>query len=198
MPCCSCSDFQDSPNQKSDNQKKNRTLALHSSKQIGIKSNEAIEYLKNNLSFNNQLFFLVDMKIPSNKYRFFVYSSMQHKVLLKGLVAHGSGSNTAIEDSLCFSNVEQSYCSSLGKYSIGNSYDGQFGKAYKLYGLDKTNSHAFERNIVLHRYYKVPYNEQEDEICNSLGCPMVSPTFFNQLEPFIDKSDKPILLYIYY
>lgn len=61
-------------------------------------------------------------------------------------------------------------CTSLGKYKIGGAYQGQFGLAYKLYGLDSTNSNAYQRNVVLHAYDRVPDNEVYKEICQSSGC----------------------------
>ena len=120
------------------------------------------------------------------------------KVVSKALVAHGSGSETDYVDSLKFSNVPNSYCTSLGKYKIGASYIGSFGKSYKLHGLEATNNKAFERFVVLHRYSCVPDAEQSYPICNSLGCPMVSENYFLQLDKFILKSNKPILMEIYY
>jgi hypothetical protein len=36
-----------------------------------------------------------------------------------------------------------------------------------------------------------------DEICQSDGCPTVSPNFLKELKPIIDKSSKPVLLWIF-
>jgi hypothetical protein len=148
--------------------------------------------------YNSNVVFLLDMKIESGKNRFFVYDLKHNKILHKGLVGHGSGSETGIAGKLQFSNTKDSNCSSLGRYAIGNSYFGTFGKAYKLYGLDKTNSNAFDRNIVLHKYADVPFEEQINPICNSLGCPMVNEKFFGVIEKTIDSSKKKIILVIYY
>lgn len=148
--------------------------------------------------YNDKIAFFIDMKIPSGKNRFFVYNLKSNKIIDQGLVAHGSGSETGIEGQLKFSNVSKSLSTSLGKYATGISYNGQFGKAYKLHGLDKTNSNAFVRNIVLHKYSKVPYDEQTESICNSYGCPMVNEKFFKRIEELIDHSDKSIILDIYY
>ncbi len=148
--------------------------------------------------YNNEIAFLIDMKIKSGENRFFVYNLKENKIVDEGLVAHGSGSETGIENQLKFSNIPNSNTTSLGKYSIGNNYYGKFGKAYKLNGLDKTNDKAFERFIVLHYYDKVPYEKQLEPICNSLGCPMVNEKFFNRLEKILDTSEKKILLSIYY
>ncbi len=66
-------------------------------------------------------------------------------------------------------------CSSLGKYKIGEKYRGQYGKSYKLYGLENTNSNAYKRAIVLHGFSCVPDEEiYPGVVCNSLGCAMVS------------------------
>ena len=152
-----------------------------------------------NRGYNKKIAFLVDMKIKSGKNRFFVYDLENQKIIDQGLVAHGSGSETGIKgDILQFSNVPNSNCSSLGRYSVEKSYNGVFGKAFKLSGLDETNSNAMKRAIVLHRYKEVPDDEKEYYIINSHGCPMVSEIFFKRLEKVIENSDSKIMLYMYY
>ena len=141
--------------------------------------------------------FLIDMSQPSGRYRFFVYDFSKDSIVEKGLVAHGS-CNTSYLEAAQFSNTPESGCSSLGKYKVSYSYKGQFGKAYKLKGLDATNSNAFKRFVVLHAYDCVPDEEVYPQpICNSLGCPMVSYDFLAKLSGYIDRSTKPILLWIY-
>jgi hypothetical protein len=80
---------------------------------------------------------------------------------------------------------------------VGNSYTGRFGLAFKLHGLDKTNNNAFARFVVLHSHSCVPETEVNDEICQSNGCPTVSPGFLQQLNSIIKTSKKPVLLWIY-
>jgi L,D-transpeptidase catalytic domain len=155
-------------------------------------------FIAKNSEYNCEIAFFIDMRIKSGENRFFVYNLKENKIADEGLVAHGSGSETGIENQLKFGNVPNSNTTSLGKYTIGHHYVGKFGKAYKLYGLDKTNSKAFDRFIVLHYYDKVPYEQQLEPICNSLGCPMVNEKFFNRLEKILDASEKKILLSIYY
>ncbi len=161
------------------------------------KAEEIKTFLKKNPNYNKDVFFLIDMRIPSHKYRFFVYDAKKNQITDSGLVAHGSGSETAT-DELQFSNTDGSLMTSLGKYYIGKSYNGTFGKAYKMYGLDKTNSNAFLRNIVLHSYDKMPYEEQISPIVLSWGCPMVNKKFYLRIQSILDKSDKNVLMYIYY
>ena len=154
--------------------------------------------LKNRAGYNDKIVFLVDMKIKSGYNRFFVYDIANNKILDKGLVANGSGSETAVKGDLKFSNEPNSKCTSLGRYSVGKSYKGMFGKAYKLSGLDETNSNASKRAVVLHSYSAVPNDEQDYYISNSQGCPMVSEVFFKRLEKIIDGSKSNIILHIFY
>lgn len=154
--------------------------------------------INSNSKYNKRIAFFIDMKIPSGKNRFFVYDLKLNKIIDKGLVAHGSGSETKIQGKLKFSNIQNSLSTSLGRYSIGNHYNGKFGKAYKLQGLDNTNSNAFTRNIVFHYYFDVPYKEQDNYICNSYGCPMVNKKYFERIAKIIDHSKSNIVMNIYY
>jgi hypothetical protein len=153
-------------------------------------------YAKQN-HFNSRYYFMVDMKIESGKKRFFVYNLEKDSVELAGLVTHGGGkTNTS---AIQFSNTPNSLCTSVGKYKIGNSYTGKFGLAFKLYGLDNTNSNAYNRFVVLHSHACVPNEEVAPlNICESWGCPTVAPAFLTKLKKYIDQSDQPILLNIYY
>lgn len=149
--------------------------------------------------YNKKIAFLVDMKIKSGKNRFFVYDLETNQILDQGLVAHGSGSETGIKgDILQFSNVPNSNCTSLGRYTVEKSYTGVFGKAFRLNGLDETNNNALKRAIVLHHYKEVPSEEQGYYIINSHGCPMVNEAFFKRLEKIIDSSNSKIMMYVYY
>jgi len=146
--------------------------------------------------YNARYCFLVDMKISSGSNRFFVYDIQKDSVLQSGLVAHGYGNSTG--NKITFSNVPGSNSSSIGKYKIGGSYNGRFGLAYKLHGLDKTNSNAFDRFVVLHAHECVPETETAPEtICMSQGCPTVAPSFLKKLATYLDHSDKPVLLWIF-
>lgn len=173
---------------------KNRSEVLLRIKQKALL---ARGYIKDN-GFNAGYCFLLDMRIPSGKRRFFVYNLEKDSVEMGGLVTHGSGSENGTGE-LFFSNTPNSNCTSLGKYKIGKSYLGNFGLAYKLYGLDNSNSKAFERFVVLHAYGCVPDDEVSPfSICLSLGCPTVSPAFFARLKTYMDRSTGPVLLWIYY
>ncbi len=181
-----------------ENSSKISILNDSSKEKLDVQVSQIRKVIQANPKYNNEIAFLIDMKIPSGKNRFFVYDLKKDTIIDQGLVAHGSGSETGIQGKLKFSNTNNSLATSLGKYYIGNSYIGRFGKAYKLYGLDKTNSNAFDRAIVLHKYFDVPYEEQTNYICNSYGCPMVNEKYFKRIENRIDNSKNNILLAIYY
>jgi hypothetical protein len=151
---------------------------------------------KNNCS--QDYIFVVDMRIPCYKKRFFVYNALKDSLITTALVAHGIGSET-FKGNLVFSNVPNSKCSSLGKYKIAESYKGMWGFSYRLRGLDSTNNKALERAVVLHSYYSIPDEETStNPVAFSYGCPMVSPKVLEKLKGYISKTKKPILLSIIY
>lgn len=161
------------------------------------KALEAKDYAMEN-HFNEQRCFLIDMRIESGLKRFFVFNLEKDSIEASGLVTHGTGSSNGTEE-LSFSNVPNSNATSIGRYRVGKPYYGNFGLAYKLYGLDKTNNKAFDRFVVLHSHACVPVNEVSPApICESWGCPTVAPAFLKILQKDIDHSPKPILLWIYY
>jgi hypothetical protein len=159
------------------------------------KAKEAKNFVQQN-NYNESICFLVDMSIPSGQNRFFVYGLKKDTLQNSGLVTHGRCNEYWLQGRK-YGNKVGCGCTSLGKYKIGYSYNGKFGLAFKLYGLEKTNDKAFARFVVLHAHDCVPETEVKDEICQSDGCPTVAPGFLQQLKPVINKSKKPILLWIY-
>lgn len=157
---------------------------------------KAIEYAARN-KLSTQYCFLVDMSLPSGRNRFFVYDLKENSIVYSGLVSHGSCNETFLARPR-FSNQTKSGCSSIGKYQVGQFYTGKYGKSYRLTGLDNTNSNAYNRAVVIHGYDCVPDKEIYPRVlCNSLGCVMVSYKFFDKLSHLINKSEKPILLWVY-
>ncbi len=148
--------------------------------------------------YNQDLAVFINFRLHSGKYRYFLYDLKNNKILQKAIVAHGDGSVIKNSSVLRFSNTDGSHQSSLGKYEIKESYTGKFGKAYRLDGLDESNSNARSRAIVLHSYHSVPDRESAQPACLSFGCPMLSKKAFNQTAKYIDRSPKTILLYAFY
>ncbi|MES2646624.1 MAG: murein L,D-transpeptidase catalytic domain family protein [Bacteroidota bacterium] len=145
---------------------------------------------------NETLVLIAHLGIHSGLPRMVLLNLNGKQVLDSGLVAHGYG-EVNFSKTVVFSNQPNSYCSSKGIYKIGAKYKGSFGWSYKLHGLEKTNSKAFERFIVLHPYECVPLtNIFPAYCCNSQGCPMVNPLFMKRLEKRIDGAKKPVMLWV--
>lgn len=147
--------------------------------------------------YSTKYSFLIDMSLPGGKKRFYVYDLENGSLAYSGLVAHGSCNEGYISHPR-FSNASESGCSSLGKYKVGGFYHGKYGASFKLYGLERSNSNAYQRGVVIHAHECVPDDEiYPRAMCNSFGCPMVSFNFFARLSSIINSSDKPIVLWIY-
>ena len=178
-----------------DDQPARHELIDHSFKKLQLKAADAKIFVQRK-EYNDAICFLVDMSLPTGQNRFFVYDLKKDTIRNSGLGTHGR-CNQYWLDGRKYGNTVGCGCTSLGKYKVGYSYNGKFGLAYKLHGLDKTNNKAFERFVVLHSHECVPATEVKDDICQSDGCPTVSPGFLQWLKPVINTSKKPVLLWIY-
>jgi hypothetical protein len=140
---------------------------------------------------------LIDMSLPSWNKRLFIINLNTDSVILSGLCGHGQGKDYTSEK-VVFSNQDGSLCTSEGRYLIGMKYKGQFGTSYKLYGLDETNSNAYERAVVFHAHPLIPdVEDKHHPACRSYGCPMASPKVFKAASEILDNSTKPLLMWIY-
>lgn len=153
---------------------------------------------KNNLDTTVAIF--IDFSIHSGKNRFFVYSFAKKTVLFSGLCAHGSGKGSNANKPV-FSNEIGSKCSSLGKYKVKNRAYSNWGINihYKMYGLEKTNSNAFKRYVVLHSYTPVPSIEVYPfpMFGPSDGCPVLANKTMRKVDYLLKTKSKGILLWIY-
>ena len=151
--------------------------------------------------YNTNYCFLVDFSIPSGKRRFFVWDFKGDSVKYASLCAHGYGKESTPKKPV-YSNVEGSYCSSLGKYKVGIRSYSKWGinVHYKLHGLESTNSNAFKRYIVLHSYTPVPTLEiypMHLPLGISQGCPVICDDAMRKVDALLKVEKKPVLLWIY-
>jgi hypothetical protein len=140
--------------------------------------------------------FMIDMGMKSGKKRFFVMDLNTMTIVKRGMVAHGRG-NSSFTFNKNYSNKSGSNCTSLGIYKVGAMYKGSYGTSFKLNGLESTNSNASKRSIILHGLNCIPYEESEFPICQSEGCPSLSPAFLKEISSIINTRHKPMLLWIY-
>ncbi len=158
---------------------------------------EGDDYCREN-GMNTELGIFIDLGLNSGYYRCWVIGYADGVIRHQGLVAHGSGKGNWLPTGIRkYSNEKGSLLSSLGKYKTGESYMGQYGLAYRLYGLEATNSNAFSRAIVLHAHPAIPEFQSSKALFQSWGCPSVSTTFLKKLSDIIDNSDKPVLVWIF-
>ena len=170
---------------------------------LKLKTGEALLYCKEN-QLNTDYCILIDMGIHSGKNRLFIYDFTQDSIVSSGLCSHGCcdlqwGMDFS-KTNPTFSNVPDSHCSSLGKYKIGKRGYSMWGinVNYKLHGLEKSNSKAYGRFIVLHSWEMVDnYEIYPSGTPEGWGCPAVSDQQMHFLDKLLKKQEKPVLLWIY-
>ena len=141
---------------------------------------QAVSRLVGRNPFYNQHYaILANMEGASSSTRLEVVDIRRRQVVYRTQVMHGrnSGKTFATE----FSNRLGSNKTALGRYVIVGQYQGKFGKAYRLAGLDATNSNALARSIVLHQSKYV----HKHKIGRSMGCPAVSPQALASMVPYL-------------
>lgn len=144
---------------------------------------------------NDNILSIVDFSRPSSQKRLFVIDLKNFKVLFNTYVAHGQKSGTAMATE--FSNIPESYQSSLGFYTTSSTYIGKNGYSMHLEGMEYgVNDKAGERAIVMHGAAYVNENIIHDRgyIGRSWGCPAV-PEKLNK--PIIDKIKNGSCLFIF-
>ncbi|MFL9842997.1 murein L,D-transpeptidase catalytic domain-containing protein [Flavobacterium rhizosphaerae] len=171
-------------------------------KDYTVTHTEALVYCKEH-GFNQEYYFLLDFSIHSGKTRFFIYNFKEEKITGRSLVTHGS---CDVPDNYSdkwqkprFSNTQNSHCSAIGKYKIGNRDYSSWGihVKYWLHGLEDTNSNAVKRVIVLHSWSAVSDYEVYPQYSPlSWGCPAVSDNFMKELDAKLQQTTKPVLLWI--
>lgn len=139
---------------------------------------------------------LIDFSLPSTVKRLWTINLQTGELLLNTYVAHGrnSGDNEARQ----FSNVPESYQSSLGFYLTDQVYVGKHGNSMRLRGLEKNiNDKAWDRAIVVHGadYATDGFIRKYGRLGRSFGCPAIPPEVTDE---FIQTVKDGSLLFIYH
>ena len=157
---------------------------------------KGFEYLKTQGRIaNDNIISIADFTRPSSEKRLFVIDLKNYKVLFNTYVAHGQGSGQAMANN--FSNIPESYQSSLGFYETEGTYMGKNGYSMHLAGLERgINDRAEERAIVMHGapYVSESFINAKGFLGRSWGCPAV-PEQLNR--PIIDKIKNGTCLFIF-
>ena len=167
------------------------------------KAQEALEFSRSK-NFNTDFCILIDMSLHSGVKRFLVWDFKKNTFTNSFLVGHGCCDNPwssdKSKDNPQFSNVNDSHCSSLGKYKIGQRGYSNWGVnvKYILHGLESTNSNAVKRVIVFHSWEEVSDEEVfPNGTPEGWGCPAISNASFKIVDPILKASSKPVLMWIY-
>lgn len=154
--------------------------------------------------YNSGFCLIINLAKHSGKKRFYLWDFDRGIAVDSGMVSHGCykypwGLSMSKERAIC-SNQEDSHTSSLGNYKIGERGISDWGIKikYTLHGLDKSNSNAQKRFIVLHSWDDV----SEAEVYPSgtpegWGCPATSNEFLTRIDKRLRSSKKPVLLCIF-
>lgn len=171
-------------------------------KNYASKHTEALVFCKKK-QYCEDYYFLVDLSVHSGKKRFYVYDFKQKKITDSNLVTHGScdafDDNDTKYEKAKFSNRNDSHCSSIGKYKVGKRDYSTWGinVKYWLEGLEETNNNAAQRVVVLHSWEAVSNVEIYPQYTPlSWGCPAVSDNFMTRLDAKLQKTGKPVLLWV--
>ena len=139
---------------------------------------------------------VIDFSKSSNEKRLWVINLDTRRVLFNDYVAHGR--NSGKEFAQTFSNIPNSYMSSIGFYLTSKTYQGKHGLSLRLDGMDGTfNSNARQRAIVMHGadYVSDDFIKKHGRLGRSYGCPAVSMDIYQDLIQTICEGS---LLFIYY
>ncbi len=136
---------------------------------------------------------IVDFTKESSTRRMYLID-LQEGDVLNYYVSHGSGTGNS-NSAMRFSNIKDSHQTSLGVYVTGGTYRGKYGETLRLYGLNKSNDAAYNRDIVLHGAWYVSedfmnsINKQTKEKYGRLGvswgCPAVSESVAKKIIPLL-------------
>ncbi len=139
---------------------------------------------------------VVDFSLSANEKRLWVIDLESNAILYQTYVAHGR--NTGNEFAKSFSNIPESFQSSLGFYATAETYIGKHGYSLRLDGLEKgINDKARERAIVIHGadYVSENFITRHGRLGRSLGCPSLPR---EESKTIIDMIKDKSCLFIYF
>ncbi|MDE6511530.1 MAG: murein L,D-transpeptidase catalytic domain family protein [Muribaculaceae bacterium] len=151
--------------------------------------------------FNRDVCILVDFSEYSGNERLYIYNLKENSIMESGRVAHGVGKK-GLFSKPSFSNVPESWESSLGRYRTGRLRTlniPQFNNVpcIEVHGLDPTNSNAHRRGIVIHPGLLTSKKTITPCEPMSQGCFTVGRDTFDAIKSLTQKSSRPLLLYAY-
>ena len=163
---------------------------------VAERAEELLHFCKER-GYNQHIALFVDLSRHSGRSRFVVWSFEERRALLQCPVSHGSGSPKSHVRSAyaCLSNEDGSHLSSVGHALIAERYEGRYGVAYRLDGLDDTNSNLRPRCVVLHGWgHTTSFPIFPLATTGSWGCPVLSRRMMHRVDKILKNESRVVLL----
>lgn len=149
--------------------------------------------------YNTRIALFVDLSRHSGRRRFVAWSFERNAPLFTAPVSHGSGSQKSHVRSAYarLSNEDGSHLSSVGRALVAERYEGRYGVAYRLDGLEATNSNLRPRCVVLHGWeHTTSYPIFPLATTGSFGCPVLSRSMMQRVDELI-KLERGVVMEIF-
>lgn len=159
---------------------------------------ELAEYCRRE-GYNTRVALFVDLSRHSGRRRFVAWDMARMVPIFTCPVSHGSGSERSHVRSAYarFSNEDGSHLSSLGRAVVAERYEGRYGVAYRLDGLEATNSNLRSRYVVLHGWeHTTSYSIWPRATVGSFGCPVLSRRMMARVDELL-RQEKGVILEVF-
>lgn len=165
------------------------------SKDLASRAEELYHFCQKG-GYNTRVALMMNLKRHSGRRRFVVWDFQQKRALCSFPASHGSGSaRSHIRSAYArCSNEDGSHLSSLGKALVAERYEGRYGVAYRLDGLQESNSALRARNVVLHGWqYTTSLPIFPLPTVGSWGCPVLSRRAMRIVDEILQREEKVVL-----
>lgn len=149
--------------------------------------------------YNSRIAIFVDLSLHSGRNRFVVWDFVAEKPLLICPVSHGSGSvKSHVRSAYArISNEDGSHLSSVGRAVVAERYEGRYGIAYRLDGLEDSNSNLRPRCVVLHGWeHTTSFPIYPIPTVGSFGCPVLSTKMMARVDEIL-QTQKGVIIEIF-
>ena len=157
---------------------------------------EALREFCRKEGYNTNVALFVDLSRHSGRRRFIAWDMVRNAPIFLCPVSHGSGAQRSHVRSAYarISNEDGSHLSSLGRALVAERYEGRYGIAYRLDGLDASNSNLRPRCIVLHGWeHTTSYPIYPIPTVGSFGCPVLSRKMMRRVDELLQNEDRVVI-----
>ena len=149
--------------------------------------------------YNTEIALFIDLSRHSGRRRFVAWDFKAQRPIFSCPVSHGSGSERSHVRSAYarLSNEDGSHLSSLGRALVGERYEGRYGVAYRLDGLEDSNSNLRPRCVVLHGWeHTTSFPIYPIPTVGSFGCPVLSTKMMARVDEIL-QTQKGVIIEIF-